>query len=205
MSNIFDADYSSVETSLAPPLSPESIASSSPNNSESHTATTTQNLLHPNQQQQQQQHNSNQQNNIIDNDLSFLFTLKHSLEQKLRSIKDFTKAVIYSDDGTIIVSTFDVKPKEILDTLTIFDDFDAAFENGFDLDGDHYDVHRFYDKYIYGRKGEGGLTGVGFAIARTRRKNGRYIFVLITYGFPTISAKAVSTLGKFLNENLSNL
>jgi len=146
-----------------------------------------------------QQHHSN-----IDNDLSPLFALKDSLEQKLKSLKEFTKAIIYSDDGTILVSTSDVNPKDILDLLTIFNDSDAAFENGVDLDGEHFDVHRFYDKFIYGRKGEGGLTGTGVAIARVLRKNGRYLFILITYAFPTISAKAVSTLAKFVNEQLSN-
>jgi len=216
MSNNF-CDQSAVECSLAPPnnsggsgSSPRltddhSIINSNNNNninninntnnidSHSHSKTTISNNNHPDQQ------------HLTSNDLSPLFTLKDSLEQKLSSIKDFTKAVIYSDDGTIIVSTSDAKPKDITNLLTIFNDYDAAFENGVDLDGEHYDLHRFYDKYIYGRKGEGGLNSLGFAIARALRKNGRYIFLLITYAFPTISAKAVSTLAKFVNEQLSNL
>jgi len=146
----------------------------------------------------------NNNNNTDNNDLSPLFAMKDLLERKLRSLKDFTKAVIYSDDGTVIVSTFEVKQKEILDLLPIFNDNDTAFENGVDIDSDHYDVHRFYDRYLYGRKGEGGLTGTGFALIRTLRNNGRYIFALITFGFPTISAKAVTTLAKFANENLAN-
>jgi len=143
-------------------------------------------------------------NNNTDNDLSSIFAVKESLQQKLKSIKDFTKVVIYADDGTVILSTFDVKQKEIFDLLTIFDDQDAAFERGLDIDGDHYETHRIYEQYAYGRKGEGGFTGTGIALTRTLRKNGRYIFTLITYVFPTISAKAVSTLGKFAHENLSH-
>jgi len=126
MSDVFDANYiNSVKPGLAP-LSPESIITTTSsstlaeNNSNSHTSIHT---LHPDQQHNSNNNNNNNIDNInnnIDNDLSPLFALKDSLEQKLRSVKDFTKAVIYSDDGTIIVSTYDVKPKEIFDPFTDF-------------------------------------------------------------------------------------
>jgi len=197
------AQHSYGKPTLAPPPNTQGF-SSSPRSNHSHSSSNSNHNSYQNNNSNSNTNNNN--NNNTDHDLSsHLFAMKDSMERKLSSLKDFTKAVIYSDDGTVLVSTFEVKQKEILDLLPIFNDYDTAFENGVDIDSDHYDVHRFNDKYVSGRKGEGGLTGTGFVLIRTLRKNGRYIFSLITFAFPTISAKAVTTLAKFADENLANL
>jgi len=77
--------------------------------------------------------------------------------------------------------------------LNIFKDRDVAIRNGIFIDGFHFDVHRFYDTLIYGRRGDS-ETGEGVAIVRTKRTSNpeQWFFVLVTYGFPTVSSHAVT-------------
>lgn len=71
------------------------------------------------------------------------------------------------------------------------------------MGGEHYDVHRFYDALVYGRKVDQ-KTGDGICVCRTKSGD-KAIFVLITYAFPTLSAKAVPDLQQFCKAHVEPL
>jgi len=52
------------------------------------------------------------------------------------------------------------------------------FQKGFELLGEHYDVHRFHTPLIYGRRGD---ADVGEGISLARVKYNLLIFVLHSY------------------------
>jgi len=120
-----------------------------------------------------------------------------SLEEALRAMREWLRAVIYDGEGRVIASTVAVSEDEIRELLTAFDAHDATISKGLDFGGEHFDVHRFYSHLIYGRRGEAEIqTGEGIAICKTTVAD-KTIYALITYTFPTVSARAVSLLVDF--------
>jgi hypothetical protein len=75
-----------------------------------------------------------------------------------------------------------------------FADRDCTVGEGFFINNEHYDVHRFHPPLIYGRRG-GPDEGEGIALARFKPRGAHadetYQFLLITYLLPILSAKAV--------------
>ena len=65
---------------------------------------------------------------------------------------------------------------------------------GFFINNEHFDVHRFHPPLVYGRRG-GPDEGEGIALCKFRPRtpidNEGYQFLLITYLLPILSAKAV--------------
>ncbi|KAL6050609.1 Profilin [Balamuthia mandrillaris] len=144
--------------------------------------------------------------------------LQENLEKHL---KEWSRGVVFSQDGKILATTFDVDLNEIEDLTRIFDDSENAFRFGAVIDGDHFDVHRFYPTLVYGRRGDS-ETGEGFCVCKTVKaveqegkaktkkqagsssdgsdSSGKCIFTLITYAFPTLSARAIPQLQNFSKE-----
>ena len=81
----------------------------------------------------------------------------------------------------------------------------TAIRNGLDVERRHFDVHNWYTAeadmteprvaLVYGRSGNA-LTGEGVGLAR--REDG--LLLLITYGFPELSASAVTAMRAFLKQ-----
>ena len=73
---------------------------------------------------------------------------------------------------------------------------------GLDWDDQHFDVHRWYDGLIYGRRGDA-RNGEGIAFCRSKPNSSdtSYVYALITYAFPVVSARAVSLLQSFRKEH----
>lgn len=80
------------------------------------------------------------------------------------------------------------------------DDRDTTVGKGFIFNGKHFDVHRYHVPLVYGRRGgpEGGPDECeGICLARIKNSEKIY-YLLITYVYPIVSARAVSLIPEFL-------
>ena len=91
-----------------------------------------------------------------------------------------------------------------------YNDRDTTVGEGFFINNEHFDVHRFHPPLVYGRRG-GPDDGEGIALCRIKPKSPigdeRYWYLLITYLLPILSAKAVPQMVKFAetHRNIYNL
>jgi hypothetical protein len=79
-------------------------------------------------------------------------------------------------------------------------DRDTTIGKGFKCFGHHFDVHRFHPPLVYGRRGgpEGGPEEAeGICLARINRDGTTY-WMIITYVYPIVSARAISIIPDFL-------
>ncbi len=71
---------------------------------------------------------------------------------------------------------------------------------GFFINDEHFDVHRYHPPLIYGRRG-GPDDGEGIALCKVKPRqqigDEKNWFLLITYLLPILSAKAVPQMLKF--------
>ena len=78
--------------------------------------------------------------------------------------------------------------------MNAYADRDCTVGEGFFINNEHFDVHRFHPPLIYGRRG-GPDEGEGIALCKFKPRapvdNEGYYFLLITYLLPILSAKAV--------------
>jgi len=84
--------------------------------------------------------------------------------------------------------------------LKLYENRDDTIGSGIVLLSEQYDIHRFHPPLIYGRKGDPAKgEGEGIAICRVEKKSNskQYLYCLITYTFPTLSARAVPQLQEF--------
>ena len=89
-----------------------------------------------------------------------------------------------------------LKDVELKEFLTCFDDIDTTIGRGFTFCGYHFDEHRFHPPLTYGRRvgPEGGPEdSEGICWARIDKDGTKY-FMLITYVYPIISARAISII-----------
>eukprot|EP00694_Reclinomonas_americana_P003875 EC790981.1.p1 GENE.EC790981.1~~EC790981.1.p1 ORF type:complete len:136 (+),score=38.48 EC790981.1:53-460(+) len=111
-------------------------------------------------------------------------------------------AVVEASSGRVVDANCEVSEAEVRQILAVFDSYDAAFANGFNFAGEHYDVFRFYPDssppLVYGRRGDSD-TGVGFAVTKFA-KDGGDVFVAVSYVLPVISARAIPELVKLVGE-----
>ena len=85
--------------------------------------------------------------------------------------------------------------------MQAYADRDVTIGDGFSINKEHFDVHRFHPPLIYGRRGTPD-EGEGIALCRFKPKSAvegeQYQFLLITYLLPILSAKAVPQMVKFV-------
>eukprot|EP01098_Paradermamoeba_levis_P004780 TRINITY_DN2042_c0_g1_i1.p1 TRINITY_DN2042_c0_g1~~TRINITY_DN2042_c0_g1_i1.p1 ORF type:complete len:140 (-),score=34.75 TRINITY_DN2042_c0_g1_i1:105-524(-) len=125
------------------------------------------------------------------------------LETQLKGMREWSRAVIYDEQLNVIASTFPVDPQELQAFSTIFNDHDTTIANGVDFDGLHFDIHRFYPDLAFGRTDEIPLTGQGIAFCRTTSaKTKKVVQGVITYGFPTLSPRAIPMLQDLLVKSI---
>jgi len=124
--------------------------------------------------------------------------------EKAKQQKEWSKFLCFDSDANIIAQNNIIKAdrNELKDLTTAFNDYDTTVGNGLTLDGENYDVHRFYETLIYGRRGDS-ENGEGIGVCKCiGAKSKKAIFTLITYGFPTLSARAVPQLRDFTKEHV---
>ena len=83
------------------------------------------------------------------------------------------------------------------------DDRDTTVGEGFFINNEHFDVHRFHPPLVYGRRG-GPDDGEGIALCKFRPRaagQGEFQYLLITYLLPILSAKAVPQMVRFVETN----
>ena len=122
--------------------------------------------------------------------------------------KDWHRSAVFTDKGQILAANkCNLLPEEIKFYLQAFDDRDTTVGEGFFINNEHFDVHRFHPPLIYGRRG-GPDEGEGIALCRispritTGAEGEKFWFLLITYLLPILSAKAVPQMVKFSETNL---
>ena len=92
------------------------------------------------------------------------------LQAKLQGEKDWHRSAIFTSTGEIITTNkCTLKPEEVKFYTVAYDDRDTTVGEGFFVDGDHFDVHRFHPPLIYGRRG-GPDDGEGVALCRVEPK-----------------------------------
>ena len=114
---------------------------------------------------------------------------------KLQGEKDWHKSAVFTDKGQVLAAyKATLLPDEVKFYLQAFDDRDTTVGEGFFINGEHFDVHRFHPPLIYGRRG-GPDEGEGIALCRVEPRiplgDEKHWYVLITYLLPILSAKAV--------------
>ena len=105
----------------------------------------------------------------------------------------FTRLVFYNHKGDTLAGSFTADPSEVAIILGAWDVRDDTVAAGLYLEGEHYEVHRWYDNLVYGRKGIAG-DGEGIGVCRVKGKDGSYNYGLVTYTYPILSARAISRL-----------
>lgn len=82
-----------------------------------------------------------------------------ALVEKLKTMKEWSRAVIFNEEGHVIASTFNANEAEVKCgccaaqacpdishcrlLLTAFKDYDTTVGGGLTIDGQNYDVHRY--------------------------------------------------------------
>ena len=130
------------------------------------------------------------------------------LLSRLQQEKDWHKSAIFTDKSQILVANKAVLlPDEVKFYIQAFDDRDTTVGEGFFINNEHFDVHRFHPPLVYGRRG-GPDEGEGIALCRIKPRvasgEEKYWFLLITYLLPILSAKAVPQMVKFAETHIGN-
>ena len=134
--------------------------------------------------------------------------ISSELKQQITAEKDWHRCAVFTHKGKVITaSKCQLQPDEIKFYTLAFEDRDTTVGEGFFVDGDHFDVHRFHPPLVYGRRG-GPDDGEGIALCRVKPKkpiaDEPYWYLLITYLLPILSAKAVPQMVKFSENFLGN-
>ncbi|EKX44733.1 hypothetical protein GUITHDRAFT_152952 [Guillardia theta CCMP2712] len=130
------------------------------------------------------------------------------MERALKEKTEWTRRAVFDSNGKVLSMEGSISIQDLKGYLTAFNDKDTTFGNGFNIDGKNYEVHRFYedDGLIYGRTHSvDPRDGEGFCFARAKRgTTGEWIYAIITYKFPVLSAKAVPELQDFMRQFVCN-
>ena len=124
------------------------------------------------------------------------------LEEEFAKFEDWYKAIIFDQNCNIIAkkNCDKLKDGELKEFLTVFNDRDTTIGKGFMFCGYHFDAHRFHPPLTYGRRGgpEGGPEEAeGICCARLDKDGTKY-FMVITYVYPIVSARAISIIPDYL-------
>lgn len=122
------------------------------------------------------------------------------MTELLKQQTEWNKALIVDEAGEVLGATVSVKDGEVKAFLSAFNDRDVTVGKGFVLCGNHFDVHRWYEDLIYGRRGDA-ERGEGICLHRVKLASGKYLYAIITYVLPTVSARAIPQLVEFAKKH----
>jgi hypothetical protein len=108
--------------------------------------------------------------------------------------------LVFNGAPSVLFQTLEVKPEEIAEFISLFDDYDTTLTKGATLGGTHFHVHRFYEGLIYGRADPATKKTEGFCIYRTAREGKTPLYVFITYDLPDVSARVIPIMAKQIEE-----
>lgn len=112
---------------------------------------------------------------------------------------DWKDCLIFTEDGSILLSTTEVSPEEVQGYLALFNDYDETIKLGLTYNNIHFHVHRFYEGLIYGRADPGTKKTDGFCLLKSLRQGKKPIVLLFTYDLPAVSARLIPAANKYLD------
>ncbi|ETN19241.1 hypothetical protein PPTG_04609 [Phytophthora nicotianae INRA-310] len=128
-----------------------------------------------------------------------------TLQEAARAQKEWAKYVAFDEDGRVLFSNVKPLDGEVAGFLKLFNKREDTMASGIVLLGEQYDVHRFHPPLVYGRRGDPSLEeGEGIAVCKVQQGS-RSLYCLITYVYPTLSARAVPQLKEFCETLLAKL
>eukprot|EP00698_Gefionella_okellyi_P003670 TRINITY_DN13435_c0_g1_i1.p1 TRINITY_DN13435_c0_g1~~TRINITY_DN13435_c0_g1_i1.p1 ORF type:complete len:160 (+),score=29.92 TRINITY_DN13435_c0_g1_i1:41-481(+) len=128
---------------------------------------------------------------------------KATLQAAAQANKEWSRTLVFDASGNVIVSSFSADPAEVQVLLHAFDNRDATIGDGLTVEGLVFDVHRHYEFDIYGRRGDSG-EGEGIGLHKIMNQHtGKPMYMLITYGYPMLSARAIPMLQEFCKKYLA--
>uniref|UniRef100_A0A7S4HXH0 Profilin n=2 Tax=Vannella robusta TaxID=1487602 RepID=A0A7S4HXH0_9EUKA len=118
--------------------------------------------------------------------------------ESIKGLKQVKDVVVFNTEGKALHATMDLPEKEIVELTTLYTDKKTALQKAITLKGERHEVHRFFAKegLIYGRLGKGSKDSIGAALI----KNFSNVIVLVTYGFPYLSARVLPLVRKELSK-----
>ncbi|EEY68493.1 uncharacterized protein PITG_04959 [Phytophthora infestans T30-4] len=120
-----------------------------------------------------------------------------TLQEAAKAQKEWAKYVAFDEDGGILFSNVKPLDGEVAGFLKLFNKREDTMASGIVLLGEQYDVHRFHPPLVYGRRGDPSVEeGEGIAVCKVQQGS-RTLYCLITYVYPTLSARAVPQLKEF--------
>ncbi|CAH0491921.1 unnamed protein product [Peronospora farinosa] len=119
------------------------------------------------------------------------------LQEIIKAQKEWVKYIIFDGDATILLSNMKPLEGEVAGFLKLYNKREDTIMSGIVLLNEQYDVHRFHPPLVYGRRGDPSVEeGEGIAMCKVVQGH-RMLYCLITYVYPTLSARAVPQLKEF--------
>ncbi|GAM24705.1 hypothetical protein SAMD00019534_078800, partial [Acytostelium subglobosum LB1] len=119
---------------------------------------------------------------------------------KLENIKKVTSRLqLFVANGDVLFAEPPVRNNhkdDVNELIVLFETSNKAIAQGINVDDSNYELHRCFEDMVVGRKGEES-TGEGVAFIKCPTKSGSYIFMLVTYPLPTLSAKIVPMMKEY--------
>ena len=128
---------------------------------------------------------------------------------KIQAEKDWHRVIVFTEQEKVICEKqCTLLPDELKFYVNAFEKRDTTVGEGFFINNEHFDVHRFHPPLIYGRRGgpEDG-EGIGLVRFKPRSPTGdgeTYQYLLATYLLPILSAKALPQMVKFCETHTGN-
>jgi hypothetical protein len=104
--------------------------------------------------------------------------------------------VVFNGAPALLLQTLEVGRDELVEYISLFDDYDTTVSKGVTLGGLHFHVHRFYDGLIYGRADPNTKKTDGFCLSRAVRDGKAPLYVFITHDLSDVSARVVPLMAK---------
>jgi hypothetical protein len=108
--------------------------------------------------------------------------------------------VVFNGAPSVLFQTLEVRPDELAEFISLFDDYDTTVSKGATLGGLHFHVQRFYEGLVCGRADRTTKKTDGFCLYRTIREGKTPLYVFITYDLPDVSARVIPLLAKQIEE-----
>lgn len=128
-----------------------------------------------------------------------------TLQASAKAQTEWHRYVAFDEEGRILFGNVSPLEGEIAGFVNLFRKREETMASGIVLLGEQYDVHRYHPPLVYGRRGDPAVEeSEGIAVCHVTQGT-RSLYCLITYVYPTLSARAVPQLKDFCATQLATL